>query len=58
MAFIRALADNPQLPGDFTDQDDELRHRQIRIVGRHAVTYWVDDAVKAVMIWDISLADR
>lgn len=58
MSFIRALAANPHMPGDFTDEDESLRQRQIKIVGRYAVTCWVDDPVRAVMVVDVQLADR
>jgi mRNA-degrading endonuclease RelE of RelBE toxin-antitoxin system len=58
MSFVRSLADNPHMPGDFTDRDESLRTRQIKIIGRYAVTYWVDDPVKAVMIVSVDVADR
>ena len=58
MTFVRSLADNPHTPGDFTDRDESLRTRQIKIIGRYAVTYWVDDPVKAVMIVSVEVADR
>lgn len=58
MDFIRSLADNPNTPGDFSDFDEEQRSRQIKIIGRHAITYWTDEAVKVVMIVDARLADQ
>ena len=58
MSFVRSLADNPHTRGDFTDRDESLRTRQIKIIGRYAVTYWVDDPVKAVMIVSVDVADR
>jgi mRNA-degrading endonuclease RelE of RelBE toxin-antitoxin system len=58
MSFIRWLADNPHAPGDFTDRDESLRARQIKIVGHYAVTYWVDKPVKAVMVVSVRGADR
>ncbi|MCL4176634.1 MAG: hypothetical protein KJ072_02665 [Verrucomicrobia bacterium] len=58
MSFVRSLANNPFTPGDFTDQDDSLRTRQIKIVGHYAVTYWVDDPVKTVMEVGVQPADR
>ena len=58
MGFIRSLAENPHMPGDFTDQDESLRTRQIKIVGHYAVTYWADHPVKAVMIVGVRPADR
>ncbi len=58
MNFIRSLAENPHTPGDYTDQDESLRTRQIKIVARYAITYWVDDPVGSVMIVGVRLADR
>jgi len=58
MRFIRSLADNPYTPGDFTDKDDSLRTRQIKIIGHYAITYWVDDPVKAVLVVGVQPADR
>ena len=58
MSFIRSLTENPRLPGDFADQDESLRTRQIKIIGRYAITYWVDDPVKAVMIVGVRPADQ
>lgn len=58
MSFVRSLANNPFTPGDFTDQDHSLRTRQIKIVGHYAVTYWVDDPVKTVMVVGVQPADR
>lgn len=58
MTFIRSLSRNPHTPGDFFDLDETGRTRQIKVVGRYAVTYWVDEAVKTVMIVDVQQADR
>jgi hypothetical protein len=58
MDFIRSPAGHPFTAGDFTDKDEALRTRQIKIVGRYAVTWWVDHPVKAVMIVDIRSADH
>ncbi len=56
--FIRSLAEAPHSPGDFSDRDESLRTRQIKIVGRYAITYWVDDPVKAVMVVAVVPADH
>jgi hypothetical protein len=58
MKFIYGLRDRPHTEGDYTDKDASLRIRQIKIVGNYAVTYWLDEAVKAVMVVDVRLADR
>jgi mRNA-degrading endonuclease RelE of RelBE toxin-antitoxin system len=58
MNFLRSLADNPRAPSDFNDRDSSLRTRQIKIIGQYAVTYWVDDPVKAVMVVSVQPAKR
>jgi hypothetical protein len=58
MSFIRSLADNPRAPGDFSDLDESLRTREIKIIGQYAVTYWVDEPVRAVMVVAVQPARR
>lgn len=57
LRFIQSLAQNPSTKGDFTDQDETLRIREIKIIGDYAITYWTDHPVKTVMVVDIALAD-
>jgi len=57
MDFIRSLEREPYVPGDCSDKDSSQRVRQIKIVGQFAITYWVDDPAKSVMIVDIRPAD-
>jgi hypothetical protein len=58
MKFIRSLANDPYIKGDFQDRDASQRIRQIKIVGKYAVTYWLDAPVNAVMVVDVRPADR
>jgi len=58
MKFIYSLRDRPRTKGDYTDKDASFRTRQIKIIGDYAVTYWVDDAVKSVMVVDVRSAHR
>ena len=58
MNFVRSLAQSPDTPGDFIDQDDTLRTRQIKIIGDYAITYWADHPVKAVMVVSVRSADK
>jgi mRNA-degrading endonuclease RelE of RelBE toxin-antitoxin system len=58
MDFIYGLRERPRTEGDYTDQDASLRSRQIKIIGDYAITYWLDDPVKIVMVVDLRLADR
>ena len=58
MKFIYTLRDQPRTKGDYTDKDASLQIRQIKIIGDYAVTYWLDDAVKSVMVVDVRPADK
>jgi hypothetical protein len=58
MNFVRLLSSEPQTLGDFLSQDESQRLRQVKIVGDYAVTYWVDEPVKTVMIVGVKYADR
>lgn len=58
MSFILSLHEAPFTAGDFTDRDATQRDREVKVIGDYAVTYWVDAAVRAVMIVDIRRADR
>ena len=58
MKFICSLRDQPRTKGDYTDKDASLQTRQIKIIGDYAITYWLDDAVKSVMVVDVRPADR
>lgn len=57
LRFIRSLADNPNTPGDFSEKDDATRTVQVKIVGRHAVTFWTDHAVSEIKVTHIKPAD-
>lgn len=58
MEFVRLLATEPQIQGDYSHRDDSQREQQVKIVGDFAVTYWVDEPVKVVMIVGARHADR
>jgi hypothetical protein len=58
MVFIRSLADKPNTTGDFTERDGEGRIIQVKIIGRHAVTFWADHAVSEIKVTHIKSADK
>jgi mRNA-degrading endonuclease RelE of RelBE toxin-antitoxin system len=58
MEFVRQLIEEPQTPGDYSHRDASQRDQQVKIVGDYAVTYWVDEPVKTVMIVGARHADR
>ena len=58
MDFVHYLREHPATPGDFTDKDSSLRERQIKVVGDYALTYWLDEPAKSVMIVDVRPTDR
>ncbi len=58
MRFIRSLANNPNTVGDFAEKDDASRIVQVKVVGRHAVTFWADHAVSEIKVTHIKSADK
>ena len=57
MSFVRSLADNPHASGDFSEKDASGRVVQVKVVGRHAVTFWADHAVSEIKVTHIQPAD-
>ena len=58
MRFVRSLADNPFVNGDFSEKDDVGRPVQVKVVGRYAIAYWADHTVCEVKITHIKPADK
>jgi hypothetical protein len=58
MKFVRSLSDNPNTPGDFPEKDNAGRIVQVKIIGRHAVTFWADHAVSEIKVTHIKSADK
>jgi hypothetical protein len=58
LRFLRDLAAKPQSSGDFTDRDQSQRTLQIKVIGNFSLTWWVDDAARAIMIVAIGSADH
>jgi len=50
MTFFSALERDPHQRGDYVETDADGRPNQVKIVGRWAVTYWPDHAVKEVRV--------
>jgi len=57
LAFLDQLQFNPNRPGDYEETDSVGRRIQIKIIGKYALTYWADHAVKEVKVTNIELAD-
>jgi hypothetical protein len=53
MKFVRSLAGNPNIAGDFTEKDNGGRIVQVKVVGRYAVTFWADHAVSEIKVTHI-----
>lgn len=56
LKFIRRIAEDPYLPGDFKDSDEIGRPLEVKLVGQYAVTYWADHAVKEIKVINIEAA--
>lgn len=57
MDFVRWLGEHPFAMGDYSDTDSAGRRREVMIIGRHAITFWEDHAVKEVKVTNIQVAD-
>jgi hypothetical protein len=51
-------ADDPYKAGDYVEPDEIGRPIQIALVGRFAVWFWSDHAVKEVKVLDLTSAGR
>ena len=51
--FVRTLQAQPGILGDYTEQDGSYRQMRIKIVGKFAVTYCLDDPAQAVVIYKL-----
>jgi hypothetical protein len=52
------LAEAPYRVGDYVERDEIGRPIQVLVVGRFALWFWSDHAVKEVKILDLTLAGR
>jgi len=50
------LRSDPFVDGDYVERDDIGRPIQVLLVGRHAIVFWADHAVKEVKILDLKPA--
>ncbi len=57
LRFIHSLAGDPFQPGDFQEKDDQSRSNEVKIVGRLAAVYYVDNADREVRILAVRRAD-
>jgi hypothetical protein len=55
--FIESLAVDPLKSGDYTELDETGRSIQIKVIGRFAVAYWSDQAVREIRIVEVVAAD-
>jgi hypothetical protein len=58
LRFLESLGSNPFARGDYEETDEVGRPVQIKVIGRYALTYLPDHAVKEVKVAKIELADR
>ena len=58
LSFLEGLAKDPFQRGDYEERDEAGRPIQIKIVGKYALTYGADHAVKEVKVTKIEPAAR
>jgi len=51
--LFEQMSQDPYLTGDYVERDDIGRPIQVIIIGRQAVCYWADHAVKEVKVIDL-----
>ena len=54
--FFETLANRPSMSGDYEETDSDGRINQVKIVGRWAITYWPDHAVREIRVVRIESA--
>ncbi len=57
VAFIESLSSDPFQTGDYSEPDPTGRPCQVKVIGKYAVYFWVDHAVKEVRVVDLVDAD-
>ena len=57
VGFLRSLQAQPGTLGDYNEPDDSHRQMRIKIVGKFAVTYRLDDPAQAVVIYKVQPVD-
>ena len=58
LRFLEQLGRTPGQRGDYEELDEVGRSVQIKVIGKYALTYWADHAVKEVKVTRIEPADR
>ena len=58
IAFVESLSADPFQSGDYSEPDTTGRPCQVKIIGKYAVYFWSDHAVKEVKVVDLLDADR
>lgn len=53
LRLFNKLRTNPFMEGDYAEHDEIGRPIHVLIIGRHAVVFWVDHAVREVKILDV-----
>ena len=56
LSLFEKLADDPYRAGDYAERDSIGRAIQVIVVGRFALWYWSDHAVKEVKVLDLTSA--
>jgi hypothetical protein len=56
--FLESLSNNPFQKGDYEERDEVGRAVQIKVIGRYALTFWADHAVREVKVTRVEKADK
>jgi hypothetical protein len=48
--WVNRIERSPFITGDYTEQDEDHRELQVLVLGRVAVAYWIDHAMREVRV--------
>jgi hypothetical protein len=57
LSFLASLEKDPSRRGDYEELDEVGRPVQIKVLGKIAITYWTDHAVKEIKVTKVEKAD-
>jgi hypothetical protein len=57
LAFLEQLGPDPFQTGDYQETDAAGRPSEVKVIGKYAVAYWADHAVREVKVLRLELAD-
>ena len=58
LAFLASLQEFPLASVDYINQDASSSDQHVKYIDDYSITYWIDEAIKAVMVVDIQRRNK